>query len=292
MESTIDQQLTNALARFKQGRPEYTDKQKQYLSGLVSSALGAETVSDELFFSTVSQFLEKEISFWSDIEQADFNKLIHICQGKTLASASRVKYMQSIMSLEQVNAKLGKKIDSWDQLTVLNIKHLTTEASRFQLIPRSIPITAEDEYEYGYQLYVNKPGYKMYYLRFYNLMMLDFDQLSIEQITDKLSTFAANGFVFKIYKTFNGYHVFVLNQEFPHSQRESYTLMRVLDCDNFYCLFSYKYGYNIRLNKKQGRDEEYVARYHSTIGDEKNIRPELAELMTVHDRYLAMFQYD
>ena len=100
------------------------------------------------------------------------------------------------------------------QIIKHNFKKLIKNPNRFNLIPKSIPLICQDDFEYGFQIYNDKPNYKMYYLRFYKLMMLDFDGITFEILKDKLQSFMDNGFVFMIYQTFNGYHAFILNNEF------------------------------------------------------------------------------
>ena len=177
-----------------------------------------------------------------------------------------------------------KNIISWNNISLIDYIKLTNTPNKFNIIPYLIPLNCQGEYEYGKQYYKN--DYIMYYLKFYNLMMLDYDNVEFSVIENKLKSFIDNGYYFSIYKTYNGYHVFILSHILPYNDINNFILMKLLGCDHYYCLFSHKYGYHIRLNKKKDRDEEYVAKYYKSLGNTKNILPELYNLLKIHDVYL------
>jgi hypothetical protein len=70
---------------------------------------------------------------------------------------------------------------------------------------------------------------------------------------------------FKLYKSRNGYHIFLM-KPMDFRSDESILLMHELSCDLNYIIFSYIRGWCVRLNKKEG-EEENIYKY---LGDIKN----------------------
>jgi len=64
-----------------------------------------------------------------------------------------------------------------------------------------------------------------------------------------------NDFFFYIYKTYNGYHVFLMSHCFGYYDNDTQNLMKFLGCDQWYIVFSCKNGYKIRLNPKSNRPD-------------------------------------
>jgi len=149
------------------------------------------------------------------------------------------------------------------------------------------PIISNESYEYGWQESDKCPNGKMYYITFYDFLMVDIDDinLNISHLNDMMIEL---GFVGRLYRTYNGYHLFLTSHSFYHKSKETKEIMLLLGCDLFYITFSYLNGFKIRLNPKI-RDEEYIAaEYHSIIGPYQNIpeNTQLLHFLSIHDKYL------
>ena len=134
-----------------------------------------------------------------------------------------------------------------------------------------------DDYIIGRQYRKNKKSYLDVFC-FKNLMVLDWDipkisnsnnihilkEELLHKIKDILHTVP---YTFYIYETFNGYHGYCVSQSFSSSDYKTWTLMRNLECDNFYIGFTKSVGFVIRMNKKPNRDEEFVERFVTKIND-------------------------
>jgi len=146
------------------------------------------------------------------------------------------------------------------------------------------PIIIQDNYEYGWQESDKCPDNKLYYIVFYDLLMVDIDGSSIDlnQINLKLILLDLIG---RIYRTYNGYHIFITSWPINHKSSEAKKIMAKLGCDLYYMTFSYLNGYKVRLNPKIGREEIRAADFVSIsgIGTEDL---ELVSLLTLHDKYV------
>ncbi|CAH6419109.1 Hypothetical protein HVR_LOCUS303 [uncultured virus] len=162
---------------------------------------------------------------------------------------------------------------------------LNTLQNRHSLAPKvyNHPLLVDQSYEYGWQESPKCPDNKLYYLVFYDFLMVDIDGvLDMNSLTNKLASMRLTA---RLYKTYNGYHIFVTSRSIDHKSQEAKIIMNLLDCDLFYSAFAFLNGYKIRLNPKL-RDDEYIAaEYIGVIG----IEPEdsrLLGLLIVHDGYI------
>ena len=265
-----------------------TDKQKQYILALsrsVDDSIRNDDIPKELFVS----ILNHPVTAWTDLTKDDVSILIKTLLTRVRLSVNQRKELERLYPdestrIKQINDRLHRSITSLDDLSVRDYRFLIKTPDRFHLIPIDFPLKCEEEYEYGYQQSTHCANGKMYYLKFYNLMMLDYDAISLDQLKQKLFPFQER-FRFRIYVTCNGFHVFIISCRIPH--RICFDLMKALECDPYYTLFSYKYGYKIRLSPKLGRSETFLAQLVEEFG-QASPEPELMELMDLHDRFIGM----
>ena len=113
--------------------------------------------------------------------------------------------------------------------------------------------------------------------------MLDYDGITYEELLEILKPYK-NYHLFRIYETYNGFHVFILSQTYEYKNYLTIEFMKSLKCDLFYILFAYRNGFKIRLNKKIGRNEEYVIKYLGDYGLGE-LNEECERLIKIHDLY-------
>lgn len=172
----------------------------------------------------------------------------------------------------------------FDLQRVINILH-NTHGLKAKIYNH--PIISTDKYEYGWQESLKCPDGKLYYIVFYDLLMVDLDinidtPTILNSIASILLEFNVSG---RLYKTYNGYHLFITSKPINHKSTEAEYLMKILQCDMFYIRFSYFNGFKVRLNPKNRDDECIAAEYISTIGNVSE-DPSLIELLEIHDIYL------
>ena len=71
-------------------------------------------------------------------------------------------------------------------------------------------------------------------------------------------------YLFRIYQTANGYHVFLISHQVDYYNLSIARLMKHLGCDPWYIAFTFKNGFRVRLNRKITRKEPFVRKW---IGD-------------------------
>lgn len=119
---------------------------------------------------------------------------------------------------------------------------------------REYIIDYNPDYEYGYQITDKFEDYKMYYLKFYDMLMIDYDNKNIDELHKLLDKY---DFSYKIYETRNGYHVYITSHKISYNDKLSTEIMLSFNCDKRYIIFSKYNGYNIRLSKKNNEDSFY-----------------------------------
>jgi hypothetical protein len=141
-----------------------------------------------------------------------------------------------------------------------------------------------DKYFIGVDMNVN-----MYCIYYKSLLVLDIDieigdkwygELFAERkVISKCEKFnKIYGDTYMIFRSKNGYHVFVVNREFDKKSQETIKYMYDFGVDFNYIIFSYVVGYVVRLNRKTEDDLMYS--YICTVGN--NEKKELADLVEIH----------
>jgi len=259
-----------------------THKQIQYLITLYSKS-----TIDILILDFCSTTLGRSCS-WNTIYHKDFKILLRAINKSICISDKQIQSLQDkykgISDTElwsYLSYRLGRPITKYTDMTHHDVMILFKGNNRFKLYTIDYQLYSTDRVEYGYQYSKLCKDSKMYYLKFFDMMMLDYDKIEYDVL---LSYFKDTPYTIKIYKSYNGYHVFVLSHILPHNSRLSYAIMESLRCDPYYCLFSYKYGYKVRLSPKLGRDEGILYNEIGTIGNK--VLDCHTPLISLHDQYI------
>jgi len=217
------------------------------------------------------------------------------------ATLRQIVYLNYLL---QNTGKVLSDISSkdYEELTHSDIKtlyyqlnvHLSIDLRNFEYII----IEETDHYIIGHQFNKRTKEKIMDIISFNSMMMLDYDvkkgenplakQTLLKDIIDKLSEYP---YTFYIYETFNGYHVYCTSKFFDYKNHSTHTLMKQLDCDQFYIGFTRYVGFVVRLNKKKNRDEKYIERFVTKIGNEPDINI-LLDLLRLKDRLLEDVYFD
>lgn len=229
------------------------------------------------------------------INQGQMLRLLHLCS-----------------SLEELQQILKKKTIYLNQITIAEYKlviKIIEHPEKLYVSSQNHPLIIRENYEYGWQESPLCQDNKMYYLLFYDLMMLDIDddhrsiseRISVNEISpisntdseDKLKRIetVANelNLTVRVYTTYNGFHVFVTSQSIHHTNAQFLKECTLkFGADVYYRLFSERTGYKVRLNRKLNRSEQCVAKYLIKFGEQSE-DPGLLSLLQIHDEYLAKF---
>lgn len=171
-------------------------------------------------------------------------------------------------ALKNINIKTYEDL-KYNHYQILSWKFpiLEKKFNKFNLVVHDTPLKWTNDYEYGYQESKYCHQNKMYYIKFYKLVMIDYDDITLKEVIAKLEKINKKcNFLFYIFKTFNGYHVFIMSHAIPHYENDAVNLMKELGSDMWYVMFSKKNGFKIRLNKKMGRNEKCVSKFIMIVG--------------------------
>lgn len=299
----IKQFLSQASDQFRHREDRLTDKQLSYLQGLILTLQTQQTDqldTDQSIINShkeqleiVERLLNREVPSLDCLNKDDMALLVRQLTDEIKVTASQAIMLRETMSLKQISERLKKEVKSYLDLSVRDFRFLMKSPSRFYLIPLERPIITNLDWEYGYQYSELCAEKKMYYIKFYQMLILDYDTrpcgpeqtLNYDQILKKLEPVLADA-AFAIYKTHAGFHVHLLSKPMPHEDEDTYQVMKSFECDPFYALFSHKFGFKIRLSKKLGRQEDFLLKFVSIVGNTQLIDPYLQEMLMVHDYYV------
>lgn len=230
----------------------------------------------------------RTITTWQDLTVEDIQILFAHYRNKVTITHSHIKSLQKKFTIDEINLLLKTNYQNFYQITYSQYYILKSNNVKFNLFSSDFPIITNINFELGIQYSKLCPDQKMFYLKFYDLLMIDIDNLNLEQIT-KICDKYKNQFKFHIYQSYNGYHVFITSEKIPHDSEKMVKITQALHCDIFYLKFAYKNGYKIRLSPKINRNETFISKYICAIGTAVE-DPELVELLQKHNYYVKFFE--
>ncbi len=238
---------------------------------------------DRLF----NKCLQKQFSVTdsSAIKYRDYSKLVKSIECSVKLTKEELEIIEKLFTPEEVVNICSKKVD---QLCMNDLKKLLRYNANISFnimindasnIPKNKNhiLQATDSYEYGIQESKCCHNNEMFYIKFYDMMMLDYDTNNYSTVIKYLEPFK-NDYVFAIYSTFKGYHVFIVSEVHSYNNEQSIQLALLMGCDPMYIVYCKYNGYNVRLSPKIGYDEnithEFVEFYGQGI-----ILPEFRKLI-------------
>lgn len=202
------------------------------------------------------------------------------------------------MLIAELETKLGEPAVDPDTLTPEEIGKLifdlkrklnadTVDQEGIVTLHRERPITANADYEVGWQEQPRFENGKMAYLKLYRLLMMDFDSEETFQEAKHMMQDLATVACFSVYKTPRGYHVFFMSAPMAYHHKDAGQFMLSFGCDPCYVLYCKKSGFKVRLSLKPGEKAgTTLARHIELIGDTNLIHPECGRLIAIHDKYI------
>lgn len=236
------------------------------------------TNNDKIYIIYINNMniLEENIVNLEGLTKMETNKLINKLKNISPASKKQIEVIKK-MDINIVNNIIDKDLDL---LNINDVNLIFNKINRLISI-KETPIISNYNWEYGLQLNKLYDSNKFYYLKFYNLLVLDYDNITLDNVKKLL---LRTNLTFRIYETFKGYHVFCTSMIFDYHTKSTINFMRYMLCDEVYSTFVYRYGFKVRLTKKHD-NEQFIARYIEKIGNEDEL-DELLELINVHDYYI------
>lgn len=246
--------------------------------------------------STLHQFIQQWFSDQTieSVNLSQYYKLLTEIDKLTKLSSHQSKLIKQLLTLDQVNEFLKKEYTTLDQVSFYDYKKLIYNNPTFSfqgLMIKKLPhnpfevLEYSMNHEFGFQQ-AKCCGEKMLYIKFYDMLILDIDDLSLNDLIDLFGLFPK--LRYRVYKTFKGFHVFITNMPLRYSSDDSIQLARLLHCDLYYLLFCKHNGNIIRLSPKVGRCEAKTHEYLCDIHDQLPMDPHCEELVSLFDAKLKI----
>lgn len=224
----------------------------------------------------------------SAVTTSQAQKQIRFLMGNQKITIKQQKIARSFPKNE-IDTILHKNVIIEDMTRFELMRVMNTLQNRHNLCPKvyNHPIISTTEYEYGWQESDKCPDNKMYYIVYYDLLMVDIDgrEMDISILNEMMVKMGLTG---RLYHTYNGYHIFITSHHIHHKLSYAKQIMMTLGCDLFYITFAFLNGFKVRLNPKKRSDELMAAEYQCILGAPESI-PEnerLVQLLYIHDKYL------
>lgn len=247
---------------------------KQILVDLFSKKLGNMGCIELILSKNIEDYFKKVLKNKNkninNLTNLDMHKLIVDLNSSIKLSENQLdKVRHHFPEIKLVNEYLKKNSQKYiklvekkkfNELRLIDYNLLINENPNvnFEKCLEKIPKIKEvvlkytSDYEHGYQINENFNENKMYYLKFYDMLMIDYDNKNIEELHKLLDKY---DFAYKIYETTNGYHVYVTSHKISYNEDNSTKILLNLNCDKRYIIFSKYNGYNIRLSKKKNEEK-------------------------------------
>jgi hypothetical protein len=251
-----------------------SDKQMDYLNILWDRTL----LDNSSKLSFYSDALNRKLESIGDVVYSDVGKLITSLKKKIRINNKQIEFVKKVVpDISELSRLCKRNINSYGDVSIWEMHMITKYNPNFNFerfldnfklkINQSI-LEANEDWEYGKQMAYKTNTDSIYFMKFNQMVMLDFDNIDLEGVLEKLNIIknieGEEGTLFRIYQTYNGYHVFIISHVIEYYSLKTAYLMKLLGCDPWYIAFSYKYGFRVRLSIKEKRDEKYVRRW---IGD-------------------------
>ena len=233
----------------------------------------------------ISQFGFEDIIY---VDNLSLHRIIDfINYNKPISNNAINTLKEHNISIKTINDILNTDYKYYYELTMGNFNRISFKfpninlefvINKFQIIPKDFILEYTNEWEYGYQISEKCIDDKLYYLKFYNLVMIDFDNKDYEKINILMKNFIElidKKAVFYVYETENGYHIYLMSKLIDHLHPSLPVFLKFFQCDPYYIVFTVKNGFKIRLSLK--KKNTFVERFVECVGNKDNIEQKCLE---------------
>ena len=208
---------------------------------------------------------------------------------KTIGPIQKINILQSL-TYDDLKSILQRDIKYINEITVSEyqkIMNITNNSQKMYLKSLNHPLVIRPGWEYGQQESDKCANALMYYLVSYDVMMIDVDS-NVEDSASYLNNVEKKAKELKlsvrVYKTYAGYHIFITSTKVYRSNEFVKSYSSEFKGDIYYRIFSEKFGFKVRLNKKLGRTD-LVSKYLCKYGD-MDEDPNILEYLQLHDKLI------
>lgn len=252
-----------------------SDKQINFIN-ILASNIGKDVIE------FCRQHLKRDdIATLHDMKHFEIVKIINRLKGEQPLNIFQMREMSKTWTLETLSKVFKTEFKSWNDVRVFHYDMMKSEV-KFKVKCVDHPQINTCEYEYGWQESDLCQDGKLWYLKFYNMLMLDYDGMTLEDVLKILEPWK-NEFLFHIYKTHNGFHVYVVSCTIYFAVAHDFMLD--MKCDFYYCKFVQRNGYKIRLTSKLGRDEKFIEQWVMEYGT-GDVHEDIKPLLQIRAKFM------
>jgi hypothetical protein len=216
------------------------------------------------------------------VDNSTLHQIIDFINNNKPISISAISILnKNNITIENINNILKTEYKNYNELTYGNFNricfnfpniNLDYVINRFNIVSNDTVLEYNTDWEYGYQISDKCVNDKLYYLKFYNLVMIDFDNKDYEKINILMKNFIElidNIAVFYVYETMNGYHIYLVSKLIDHLHPSLPIFLNFFQCDPYYIVFTVKNGFKIRLSLK--KNTTFVEKFVEYVGKKEHI---------------------
>lgn len=183
-----------------------------------------------------------------------------------------------------------KKLLETQKHNVELVKLMATAVKHTLAKPQQL-LHDDEDYYIGIDMYTNT-----YYVCYKNLLMIDIDYYKSDptseaDIISKFKDYCEDrpDLRFKLYRSRNGIHGFLVSHEANHWDDYYLSMMLDLGADFYYTVYSYLRGWSVRLNKKKTDQSDQLYTYICDIGNGREIN-RLKKQVDLHINLVDVFK--
>jgi hypothetical protein len=225
-------------------------------------------------------FFNDVITTLEELNKRKITKLIKRLKDHQIISQIKQIETSKFYTIDRINEIFNKEFKDYSELTEYYYGALMDY--KIRVVCKDHPLENTIDYEYGYNDSPLCEDGKLYYLKFYELLVLDYDGIPLDEVLNRLQE-KKYDCLFYIYQTAGGYHVYLVSELIHH--RSAIEFMKSLKCDYMYIKYAYTNGFKIRLSKKLNRDEPFLENYVQSYG-KATLCDDAKKLLEIRKRFI------
>lgn len=185
MEIDLDEMYGKYKNSLDDNNNRITEKQITYIKFLINYKTNNDNVNDDYYIGYIQQ-LGFNINNWDELDKKVTNTIIKKIKNSLPATDSQIKKVKS-MNSTLVNNILSKSNKCINDLTFEDIDNIFSVTNAI-VKNKDVPIISNELWEYGYQHSKLCKDNKLYYIKFFNMLMIDYDNSFCDSVLDDYST--------------------------------------------------------------------------------------------------------
>jgi len=262
--------------------PMSFNKKKLIIALFIKNHFCGNKPDDVILRNELNKFISKILGIHKNINNLTLNdySIIDILKNTTLINKDQIDFMKSNGIDKQKIIKILNKDKNYEDITNHEFENIirNPNISMFKIVKGNNPIKNfivtkySTDYEIGYTFLTNTTRDSLIkYIKFYDLLIFDYDLNSENNdklvLLNKIKENLPHKYSYKIYETYNGYHVFFMSFPCLHNSDKTINFSYKVGSDPWYITYSKFFGYSIRISPKKNRNEEYVHKFICDYGD-------------------------